>query len=62
MLTPRQREVADLVARGLSSKAIAKELGVSVRTVHCHVRQAARRLPGYGAPRFKLLVLRLMRD
>lgn len=45
MLTARQLEVADLVAKGLSNKAIARELGISVETVKVHLRQAAERVP-----------------
>ena len=35
-LTTREREVLQLVAEGLSSKEVASELGVSVRTVESH--------------------------
>jgi len=35
-LTPRQREVLQLIAEGHSSKAIAAGLGLSVRTVDAH--------------------------
>jgi DNA-binding NarL/FixJ family response regulator len=36
-LSERESEVLRLVARGLSNKQIARELGVSLSTVKCHV-------------------------
>jgi DNA-binding CsgD family transcriptional regulator len=41
-LTPREREIVALIAVGLTSKAIAIRLGVSDRTVRCHVNNALR--------------------
>jgi DNA-binding NarL/FixJ family response regulator len=35
-LTDREREVLTLIAEGLSSKQIAKELGVSLKTIESH--------------------------
>ncbi|MFT3758497.1 response regulator transcription factor [Thauera sp.] len=35
-LSPREQEVAHLVARGLPNKLIAAELGISEKTVHIH--------------------------
>lgn len=43
-LTPRQREVLQLVAEGNSSKAIAKKLGISVKTVDVHRSELMRAL------------------
>jgi len=38
-LSPRQREVLQLIAEGRSTKEIAFDLGVSVKTVETHRRQ-----------------------
>jgi DNA-binding NarL/FixJ family response regulator len=38
-LSPREREVALLVARGLANKEIARELGLSNGTVKLHVHK-----------------------
>jgi DNA-binding NarL/FixJ family response regulator len=44
LLTPRQREVLQLVAEGHSSKQIADSLGLSVKTVETHRALLMRRL------------------
>jgi LuxR family transcriptional regulator, transcriptional regulator of spore coat protein len=36
-LTPREQEVLELVARGLSAKEIAGEIGIAPRTVEGHI-------------------------
>lgn len=43
-LTARQREILQLVARGLSSKEIAQELGISLKTVANHRLQIREKL------------------
>lgn len=43
-LTPRQRQVAELVASGLTNREIAKKLGVAEWTAVNHVRQVLRKL------------------
>jgi FixJ family two-component response regulator len=35
-LTPREREVLELIVRGLASKVMAEEMGLSTRTVELH--------------------------
>lgn len=39
-LTARERQVVRLVARGLANKAIARQLGISPRTVEAHLNHA----------------------
>jgi DNA-binding NarL/FixJ family response regulator len=43
-LPPRLREVLAGLARGLSEKQVAAELGLSPHTVHDHVKALHRRL------------------
>lgn len=43
-LTPREREVLALVARGYTSHRIARRLGVSLATVRTHVEHARAKL------------------
>ncbi len=43
-LTPRQREILQLVAEGASSKDVAGRLGLSVKTVESHRTEVMRRL------------------
>lgn len=43
-LSPREREVLELIARGFRSKEIAKSLHVSLSTVHTHIRHIYEKL------------------
>jgi DNA-binding NarL/FixJ family response regulator len=43
-LTPRQREVVQLIAEGLSTKQIAAHLHVSIKTVETHRQQLMKKL------------------
>jgi DNA-binding NarL/FixJ family response regulator len=49
-LTPRQREVLRLVAEGLTTKAIARLLGISTKTVEAHRTQIMDRLAIHDLP------------
>jgi DNA-binding NarL/FixJ family response regulator len=54
-LSPREREVALLVARGLSNKEIARELGLSVGTVKLHIHSIFMKLGAHK--RYMLIYL-----
>ncbi len=43
-LSPREKQCLTYVARGMSSKEIARSLGLSPRTVDLHIARAAKRL------------------
>jgi DNA-binding NarL/FixJ family response regulator len=43
-LTPRQREILQLIAEGATTKEIARKLGISVKTVEMHRAQLMERL------------------
>ena len=44
ILTPRQREILQLIAEGLSTKDIARKLDLSIKTVDTHRTQLMDRL------------------
>jgi DNA-binding NarL/FixJ family response regulator len=50
LLTPRQREILQLIAEGRSTKEIAGLLSVSVKTVETHRAQLMERLDVYDVP------------
>ncbi|MGY0465971.1 response regulator [Kitasatospora sp. cg17-2] len=54
-LTPREREVLRLVARGLPNHAIAEHLGLSIATVKTHVRRLLAKLHAHD--RAQLVVI-----
>lgn len=49
-LTPREREVFDLLVTGMSSKLIARELGGSFRTIEIHRAQVMRKMTARHLP------------
>ena len=55
LLSPRQHEVAALVAEGKSNKAIARSLGITHGTVRQYLVRIAKRLPGDGPPRWRIM-------
>lgn len=50
VLTPRESEILSALARGASSKQIARELDLSVRTVEAHRQNIKRKLEIEGGP------------
>ena len=61
-LTPRQREVFDLLAKGLSNREIAETLGLSVSTVKTHVENLLRALEVTNRTEAAALVQELSAD
>jgi DNA-binding NarL/FixJ family response regulator len=59
ILTPRQREVLQLVAEGKTSKDIADRLGLSVKTVESHRAQLMKRLGVTNIPALVRTAIRL---
>jgi two-component system response regulator FixJ len=57
VLTPREREVLDLLVGGLSNKAIANELGASPRTIEVHRARIQEKVQARGLPDLVRLVL-----
>ena len=57
-LTPRQRDVARLLALGLRPAQVARRLNVSVLTVQSHAIAVALKIPNpYGAPPSRLVAV-----
>lgn len=47
-LTPREREVLDLIARGLDNKSIARSLHLRIATVRSHVQRVLEKLSAHS--------------
>jgi FixJ family two-component response regulator len=61
-LTQREREVAALVARGLSNKLIARELAISDKTVQVHRAHVLEKLGVHSAAQLAQLLVRIEPD
>jgi len=61
-LTPRQREVMELLIRGLSNKLIAAELGISDRTVELHRARVLRNIEAGSVAELAFAVGRARRE
>jgi FixJ family two-component response regulator len=57
-LTAREREVAELVARGLSNKLIARELTISDKTVQVHRAHLMEKLGVHSAAELAQILMR----
>jgi len=58
-LSPRERQIAALVAQGLPTKAIARQLGISIWTVSTHLRRVYAR---FGVSSRAAMVARLFEE
>jgi ligand-binding sensor domain-containing protein/DNA-binding CsgD family transcriptional regulator len=58
VLTPRQKEILQLIAEGNATREIAERLGVSVKTVEAHRANLMERLEIYDVPGLVRLAIR----
>jgi DNA-binding NarL/FixJ family response regulator len=56
--SPREREIAELVAAGYSRKSIAQRLGIAMGTVQSHMDRIANKIDGQG--RLAIRITRFM--
>lgn len=61
-LSPRQRQIAELIADGHINKAIAAKLGIEHSTIRNHIRQIAKRLKLDGSKDTRVQVTWLVID
>ena len=57
-LTPRQREILQLIAEGKANKEIAADLKLSIKTVEAHRAQLMARLGIHDVPGLTRLAIR----
>jgi DNA-binding MarR family transcriptional regulator len=60
ILSPRERKVALLIARGLTNKKIARDLGLKPGTVTAYVHRISLKLRQFLTPRVRLRELILL--
>jgi FixJ family two-component response regulator len=58
-LTPRERQVFDLVVRGKINKQIALQLGTAERTIKAHRQQVMEKVEVQSAPELVSIAVRL---
>ena len=58
LLTPRERSVLELVARGLTNRAVGSELFISEKTVSVHLSRAMAKLGAHSRTEAVALALR----
>jgi two-component system, LuxR family, response regulator FixJ len=61
-LTPREREVLELIVRGLASKVMAHEMGVSKRTVELHRSRVMGKMGANSVAQLVRMFLDFQRD
>jgi RNA polymerase sigma factor (sigma-70 family) len=61
-LTPRELEVCKLVVAGMSSREIAAELGIEVKTVEAHRGKIMRKTQAKSVPQLILMLLPVLSD
>jgi FixJ family two-component response regulator len=61
LLSPREREVADLIFQGLETKAVAARLGISPKTVEYHRAQIFAKMEVTNAVQLTVALLKLER-
>ncbi len=62
VLTQRENEVMELMVKGNSSKEIAKECGISVKTIEIHRARVMEKMQADSLPELVHMILNLQKD